>query len=164
MKRKHRQIAEHCAAQHQWVNPVSRGYRPTNTDIHERPWEVDVPCQHFRLTGIGADLFRVEVEEQQAQSIRQTQPNVVRGKTWAQLEAELDTLHTASSTRQTIATPDTSARYPIHMSAWLEKTGWPVYLEGQNLRAVARLLDPPTTAEPGLKALDYSPLIPKTPK
>ncbi|PVH90769.1 hypothetical protein DM02DRAFT_664692 [Periconia macrospinosa] len=39
------------------------------------------------------------------------------------------------------------------MSAWLEKTAWPVYLEGRDLRAVARLLEPLAANEPGLRAL-----------
>jgi hypothetical protein len=48
---------------------------------------------------------------------------------------------------------DASAQYPIHMSPWLEKTGWPVYPEGQNLESVSRLLALLSYNEPSLKAL-----------
>jgi hypothetical protein len=39
------------------------------------------------------------------------------------------------------------------MSPWLEKTGWPVYPEGQNLESVSRLLALLSYNEPSLKAL-----------
>ncbi|PVH92874.1 hypothetical protein DM02DRAFT_260066 [Periconia macrospinosa] len=153
IKQRHKEIAKHCATDHQWVNPVARGNRPTDANIRERPWEAHVPCQRLRRTGVRGELFRVTVEEREPHPIAKTPSSAAKSRTWAELETELDTLHAAGSTRQMLATPNTSGRYPTHMSAWLEKTGWPAYLEGQNLSAVARLLEPPTAAEPGLRAL-----------
>ncbi|PVH92183.1 hypothetical protein DM02DRAFT_635580 [Periconia macrospinosa] len=153
IKQRHKDIVKHCATEHQWVNPVARGNRPTDTNIRDRPWEAHVPCQRLRRTGVGGELFRVTVEEPQPPPVAETPSGAAKGRTWAELEAELDTLHAEGGTRRTLATPNTTGRYPIHMSAWLEKTGWPVYLEGRDLRAVARLLEPPAATEPGLRAL-----------
>ncbi|CAI6335573.1 unnamed protein product [Periconia digitata] len=65
IKRRQQRIAEHCSVEHQWVNPVARGNRPTDVNVRERPWEVNIPCQHLRPTGIGGELIHVRVEEQQ---------------------------------------------------------------------------------------------------
>ena len=59
----------------------------------------------------------------------------------------------ASNARQTLVASGTTARYPLYMSRWFEKTGWPVYLEGKDLRAVGRLLACPIVSKPGLRAL-----------
>jgi hypothetical protein len=59
----------------------------------------------------------------------------------------------SNSTAQTPIGIDASAQYPIHISPWLKKTGWPAYLERQNLESVSRLLAPPSHNEPSLKAL-----------
>ena len=73
-------------------------------------------------------------------------------RSWDELEQQLDTLH-ATRTSKTLASSNTTARYPIHTSKWLEKTAWPAYLEEQDLQAVACLLAYPSSTEPGLKAL-----------
>jgi hypothetical protein len=39
------------------------------------------------------------------------------------------------------------------MSLWLEKTGWPAYLEGQDLEAVGLLLALLLHSEPSLRVL-----------
>lgn len=50
--------------------------------------------------------------------------------------------------------PTLGARYPIHFSPWIHKTGWAEYLAGHDLEAVAQLLDLPNpNSEPGLAAL-----------
>jgi hypothetical protein len=46
-----------------------------------------------------------------------------------------------------------STQYPIYISLWLEKTGWPAYLEGQDLEAVGLLLALLSHSEPGLRVL-----------
>jgi hypothetical protein len=142
MQRRRDEMAAHCRSKHEWINPIKRGRPPLYKAMGQR----------LRQTGVGAELFRVFVDECQPQAAAEAPSKAAQDKTWAQLEAELDILH-AGSTPQTLASLNTNARYPVHMSKWLEKTGWPAYLEGKDLRSVARLLARPTTAEPGLTAL-----------
>jgi hypothetical protein len=52
-----------------------------------------------------------------------------KDRTWGELEAELDALQTKSSAQMQLGL-GASTQYPIYISLWLEKTGWPVYLEG----------------------------------
>ena len=62
----------------------------------DQPWELDVPCQRLRQTGVGAELFRVASDELQLQAATEVQAKAGQDKTWAQLETELDMLHANS--------------------------------------------------------------------
>jgi hypothetical protein len=115
-------------------------------------WEKDVPCQRLRLCGVRSRAFWVSVDTQAAKATPIGLAKTRREKTWEELEAELNVLQ-SNSTAQTPIGIDASAQYPIHMSPWLEKTGWPAYLEGQNLEIVSRLLALLSHDEPSLKAL-----------
>jgi hypothetical protein len=154
MQRRRDEMVAHCRSKHEWINSIKRGRAPLDKamGVHKQPWEMNVPCQRLRQTGVGAELCRVIADECQPQATAEAPSKAAQDKTWAQLEAELDILH-AGSTSQTLAFLNANARYPVHMSKWLEKTGWPAYLEGKDLRSVARLLARPTTAESRLTAL-----------
>ena len=115
LQRSHDSIAEHCRHKHGWVNPVKRGRRAVSEEMPDRPWELDVPCQRLRQTGVGAELFRVASDELQLQAATEVQAKARQDKTWAQLETELDMLH-ANSDPQTLASSNTTARYPVHIS------------------------------------------------
>ncbi|CAI6340680.1 unnamed protein product [Periconia digitata] len=66
---------------------------------------------------------------------------------WDELEAQLD----GRVASQAASGP--SLRYPVHLSPWLEKTGWTTHLRDHNLWTVAELLAPPTPTETSLIAL-----------
>jgi hypothetical protein len=94
----------------------------------------------------------VSVDTQAAKATPMGLAKTRKEKTLEELEAVLNVLQ-SNGTTQTPIGLDASAQYPIHMSPWLEKTGWPAYLERQNLEIVSRLLAPPSHDEPSLKAL-----------
>jgi hypothetical protein len=154
VQRLQQEMVKHCCKEHGWVNPITRGrpFLATASATHSQMWEKDVPCQRLRLCGVGSRAFRVSVDTQAAKATPMGLAKTRKEKTWEELEAELNVLQ-SNSTAQTPIGIDASAQYPIHMSPWLEKTGWPAYLEGQNLESVSRLLAPPSHDEPSLKAL-----------
>lgn len=66
---------------------------------------------------------------------------------------ELEARLAQARQRKTLYQAATSQKYPVHISPWIEKTGWATYLKGYPLHTVAQLLDPPAATEPGLAAL-----------
>jgi hypothetical protein len=147
-------MVKHCCKEHGWVDLITRGqpFLAKTLAAHSQMWEKDVPCQRLRLCGIGLRAFWVSVDTQAAKATPLGLSKTKRQKTWEELEVELDVLQ-SNSIVQTPIGFDASAQYPIHMSPWLEKTGWPAYLEGQSLESVSRLLAPLSHDEPSLKAL-----------
>jgi hypothetical protein len=147
-------MAKHCYQEHGWMNPTPRGrpFLKKTPAVHNQMWEAEVPCQRLRAAGIGGKAFRVSVNKHTALAASQVSMRTRKDRTWGELEAELDALQTKSSA-QTQLGLGASTQYPIHMSPWLEKTGWPAYLEGQDLEAVGLLLAPPSHSEPGLRVL-----------
>src|SRR5687767_9881106 len=71
---------------------------------------------------------------------------------WDKIEARLDKYQQGRPSSE--LAPSLGARYPIHFSPWIDKTGWAEYLAGHEPEAVAQLLEPPNQhSEPGLAAL-----------
>ncbi|PVH91083.1 hypothetical protein DM02DRAFT_678251 [Periconia macrospinosa] len=137
-------IQRHCRKQHGWQNTRKRGRQRRSVaqkQEHHRPWEANVPCQ--RLTGKGT-LWRVNLStpcdqdggegegRDKTQGIRATAATAADA--WDELEAQLDR-RVASQTAT-----DPSLRYPVHLSPWLEKTGWTTHLHDHDLWTVAELL------------------------
>ena len=70
-------------------------------------------------------------------------------QSWADLEARLAQGRKDKALYQAA----TTEKYPVHISPWIEKTGWATYLKGYSLHKVAQLLDRPSASEPGLTVL-----------
>lgn len=140
-------IQRHCRDRHGWQNSVRRGRVSALARQRQPPvpWEANVPCQRLTPVGQGSSFWRVRLPSDSPRPTAAAHPEAPRS--WDQLEAQLDE-RVASN-----VTNDPTRRYPLHLSPWLEKTGWARFLKGQDLSAVALLLAPPTPDETGLTAL-----------
>lgn len=148
------QIRAHCYNTHHWGTEPKQGHEIRLAEGETLPWERDVPCQRLRNSGKAATLWRVSPAsaEQPAGQEPPAGPSSSTGRTWADLEAQLTQKSRARQAHNDLAAA-TSARYPIHISPWIEKTGWAAYLRGYNLSQVAQLLQSPRPHEVGLLAL-----------
>ncbi|PVH90612.1 hypothetical protein DM02DRAFT_734499 [Periconia macrospinosa] len=146
---------DHCRKKHGWQNLRKRGGAPRGTAKQHVPWETNVPCQRLVSNGYGAPFWRVDLSIDIRSGSEHKERNRAPGigatsaapSTWDQLEAQLD----QRVVRQTAISA--SLRCPVHLSLWLEKTGWITHLQGHDFRAVAELLLPPAPGETGLVAL-----------
>lgn len=145
----------HCYNVHGWGLQPKQGHRIVLKEGEKLPWEENVPAQRLREKGQANGLWRVSLQHAhigngsclQAESSSSAKP--AANQTWVDLEARL----ARARQRKTLYQAATSQRYPVHVSPWIEKTGWATYLEGYPLHTVAQLLDPPSATEPGLSTL-----------
>jgi hypothetical protein len=161
-------MKKHCIEVHDWQDERTKGRlgRP-RAKQSSLPWEEEVPCQQLAWTGHGASFWRVCLElgegfaskhaivdsdlNQKSTPRPFDRPTELSG-TWDEVERRLDD-HIQRRNNRDLA-PTLGARYPIHLSPWIDKTGWAEYLAGHDPEAVAQLLELPNpNIEPGLAAL-----------
>ncbi|KAF3030308.1 hypothetical protein E8E12_000480 [Didymella heteroderae] len=148
----------HCYTTHSWEEPPEQGQSIQLAEGELLPWEEAVPAQRLQGRSRATALWRVALDaaasdatEQLHQGGGERKRQPASHQTWADLEARLDRHGQAEKAAIQAAS---SARYPVHISPWVEKTGWATYLQGYSLEHVARLLDPPAAqSEQGLAAL-----------
>jgi hypothetical protein len=146
-------IQAHCKHVHGWINPSPRGFHGRALAAIAEAWETEVPCQRLAggsTFGVPWRILSLSPTPSTATIPATSLAITTQERAWQALEARLETASLA--TQATLPGLDAS-RYPVHHSAWLEKTGWLTYLAGHNLPALANLLQPPTAEEPGLTLL-----------
>jgi uncharacterized C2H2 Zn-finger protein len=155
-----KKMKKHCIEAHNWKDECTKGRLGRPRAKHSPlPREEEVPCQQLVWTGRGASFWRVYLElgdgfgnehtivgsdlNQNPTPLPVDKPTELCG-TWDEVERRLDD-HNQGRNNGDLA-PTLGARYPIHFSPWIDKTGWAEYLAG--------LLELPNpNIEPGLAAL-----------
>jgi hypothetical protein len=139
----------HCYNIHGWGLQPKQGHLIVLKEGEKLPWEENVPAQRLRDKGQANRLWRVSLHGSTLQTESSSSVKFAANQTWVDLEARL----AQARQRKILYQAATSQKYPVHISPWIEKTGWATYLEGYPLHTVTQLLDPPSATEPGLAAL-----------
>ncbi|KAJ9634359.1 hypothetical protein H2199_009017 [Coniosporium tulheliwenetii] len=150
-------IKEHCRKKHSWINDWKRGGNVKARTEQRRPdppWRVGVSCQRFFVNGPHQQYFQVcngeesldqnDDEQQTGASAGQSQngeqqPPSVRDQVERQLAQKLR----KAELSRVGADQTAAAKYPLHLSPWLEMTRWPGYLHGCDLEKTAQLIELP---------------------
>lgn len=153
-----RHMRAHCYTVHGWGEEPKQGRSIRLKEGQTLPWEERVATQRLQSKGRATGLWRVTLAAAPPEDLQTAAAGAKNKKeqatgyqTWAQMEAKLTQGNMEKE--KAVIQSASSTRYPVHMSPWIEKTGWATFLQGYRLDQVAQLLDPPAASEPGLAVL-----------